>query len=250
MEVEKLLKRLRREFIKVNLIQAALDSIIGLLITNLILFLLNITLINETAHYRILIGATLTLLVIDWIIRSRKYRLEMYEEENPEFKDILRTARDNIDEQNIVSQAMFDDLIDRARDVTSESIIPNQQIIKKIVIVGGLSFLTALSGIVDFQPVQESREIFSQIEPKEILKNDKKDEKVLKNGSKILGKSKNIQTTSSKLQINIKGNAEADKTNKLRRLEKEQYQFKTSNPQLPEDAELAKQYSLSLQKIK
>jgi hypothetical protein len=242
MRVEKLLKRLRREFIKVNLIQAALNSIIVFLVSNLALFLLNITLVNEALHYRVLAGFTFLFLLVDWVHRSRKYRLEIYEEKNPQLQEILRTARDNLDNQNIVSQAMFDDLMERARSVTSESIIPSTQIIKKILVVGMLSFLTALSGIVDFQPVEESREVFSQFEPEEVL-NPREDE-VLKNASEIYGEEKSVDAVSTELDINVTGNASGGETGRLRTLNREQFTFEAANPDMPEDVELARRYSL------
>lgn len=245
MRVEKLLKRLRREFIKVNLIQAALDSIIVFLSLNLVLFLLNVTLINEALHLRVLAGFTFLFLLGDWVHRSRKYKLEIYEEENPQLQEILRTARDNLDNQNIVSQAMFDDLMDRARSVTSESIIPSTEIIKKILVVGLLSFLTALSGIVDFQPVQESREVFAQFEPREVLSPGGEDE-VLKNASEIYGEQRSVDAISTELQINVTGEASGGEAGQLRALNREQFTFEAANPEMPEDVELARKYSLAI----
>lgn len=243
MRVEKLLKRLRREFIKVNLIQASLDSILVFLTTNLVLFLLNIRIVSETVHYQVLFASTFIFLLADWIHRSRKYRLEIYEEKNPQLQEILRTARDNLDNQNIVSQAMFDDLMDRARSVTSESIIPSTQIIKKIVLVGLLSFLTALSGIVDFQVQKETQELFSELEPRQILQQETGD---LRNASEIYGEPQDIQASSTDLQINVTGETTGGETSELRQLETEQFTFEAANPSLPEDVELAKQYSLAI----
>jgi len=243
MRVEKLLKRLRREFIKVNLIQAALDSILFFLSINLVLFLLNITLVNESLHYRILIGLTFIFLISDWVHRTRKYRLEIYEEKNPQLREILRTARDNLDNQNIVSQAMFDDLMQRARSVTSESIIPSTKIIKKIVLVGVLSFLTALSGIVDFQVQKETQQLFSELEPQEVLN---RDPERLKNASEIYGEPQDIQASATDLQINVTGEAAGEGSDELQRLDAEQFTFEAANPGLPEDVELAKKYSLAI----
>jgi len=243
MRVEKLLKRLRREFIKVNLIQAALDSILFFLSINLVLFLLNITLVNESLHYRILIGLTFIFLISDWVHRTRKYRLEIYEEKNPQLREILRTARDNLDNQNIVSQAMFDDLMQRARSVTSESIIPSTKIIKKIVLVGVLSFLTALSGIVDFQVQKETQQLFSELEPQEVLN---RDPERLKNASEIYGEPQDIQASATDLQINVTGEAAGEGSDELHRLDAEQFTFEAANPGLPEDVELAKKYSLAI----
>lgn len=247
MRVEKLLKRLRREFIKVNLIQAALDAIIVFLSLNLILFLLNVTIVSTSLHYRILFALSFLFMLFDWIRRSRRYRLEIYEQENPELREILRTARDNLDNQNIVSQAMFDDLMERARSVTSESIIPGAQILKKIMIVGSLSFLTALSGIVDYQPVEESKEVFSQLDPDEFFSEDGDD--LLKNASDIYGEKRDIDSISTDLQVNVTGEAEGAEANRLESGEVEDFTFEASDPTMPEDVELAREYSLAIQDI-
>jgi hypothetical protein len=247
MRVEKLLKRLRREFIKVNLIQATLDAILVFLSLNLILFLLNITIVSTSLHYRILFAFSFAFMLGDWFRRSRRYRLEIYEEQNPELREILRTARDNLDNQNIVSQAMFDDLMARARSVTSESIIPGAQILKKIMVVGVLSFLTALSGIVDYQPVEESKEVFSQLDPDELLSDDESD--VLKNASGIYGESRDLGDVSTDLQVNVTEGVSEGKVNHLQPGKTEEFIFEASDPTMPEDVELAREYSLAIQDI-
>ncbi|QGA80690.1 DUF7502 family protein [Candidatus Nanohalobium constans] len=243
MRVEKLLKRLRREFIKVNLIQAFLDSLTAFLAVNLVLFILNITLVSDFLHYRILAASAFIFLLADWVYRSRKYRLEIYEEENPQLREILRTARDNLDSQNVVSQAMFDDLMQRARSVTSESIIPGAEIIKKIVLIGVLSFLTALSGLTDFQPVQESREVFSQLQPEDILNPEPEQ---LKNGSEIYGEAKDIQGSATDLEINVTGDASGGSDGSGGSGASEDFVFRSSDPSMPEDVELARRYSLAI----
>ena len=244
LKVEKLLKRLEREFIKVNLIQAALDSIILFLGTNLVLFLLNITLIDSAMHYRVLLGGAAVFLIIDWVLRSRKYSLEIYEEENPEFREILRTTRDNIDNQDIVAQAMFDDLLERARNVTSESIIPGTQIVKKIILVGSLSFLTALSGVVNIQIQEETSQVFNELELNEISQEG--EEKIFGNRSEILGEPKDIDSSATDLEVNVTGESLGGTTDDSRRLEEEQMDFKAANPGLTEDVQLARQYSLAI----
>lgn len=243
LKVEKLLKRLKREFIKVNLIQAALDSIILFLGTNLVLFLLNITLIDSAMHFRVLLAGAAAFLIIDWVLRSRKYSLEIYEEENPEFREILRTTRDNINNQDIVAQAMFDDLLERARNVTSESIIPGTQIVKKIILVGSLSFLTALSGVVNIQIQEETSQVFNELELNEISQEG--EEKIFGNKSEILGEPKDIDSATD-LDINVTGEGTGGTTDNSRRLEEEQMDFKAANPGLTEDVQLARQYSLAI----
>jgi hypothetical protein len=242
MRVEKLLSRLRREFIKVNFLQAVLDTIIVFLSVNMVLYLFNVTLVSASNHYRVLIGGTFVFFLSDWIYRSRKYRLEIYEEKNPELQEILRTARDNLNNQNIVSQAMFDDLMDRARSVTSESIIPEKKIIQKIAAVGVLSFLTVVSGLISFQPVKESQEVLTNLDPEDVLDNDVD---VLKNASDIYGEKKDIEAVSTDLQINITGESYGQDSFDGE-FDPKEFVFEAASPERPEDAELAKRYSLAI----
>lgn len=244
MRVEKLLKRLRREFIKVNLIQASLDAITLFMVLNLVSFLFNISLISESWNLRALAGFSFLFFFANWLYRSRKYRLEIYEEQNPELQEILRTARDNLEVQNIVSQAMFDDLMERARYVTSESIIPGKQIIQKIVVIGILSFLTVLSGLGDIQLQADSKEFLSQLNPDELLEGE--DDGVLKNSSEIFGEEKDLGDVSTALDINITGEGSGEEAERIGRGEEEEFVFEAAEPERIEDAELAKQYSLAI----
>jgi len=195
MRVEKLLKRLKREFIKVNLLQASLDSLIFFLTANLFLFLLDITLTPSLSNETVLAFLTFFFLTADLVYRTKNYNLEIYEQKNPELEEILRTARDNLDEQNIVSQALFDELLDRARTVTSESIIPSKRIIQKILVVGTMSFLTVLSGITSFQIQEDGGEILPSFDEVEnVLKGEEDEGFQLRNDSEIYGEEEDIDT--------------------------------------------------------
>ncbi|MFB6115441.1 MAG: hypothetical protein ABEK04_04040, partial [Candidatus Nanohalobium sp.] len=118
--------------VKVNVIQASLDAIGLFLVLNLVTFLFSIQLVSGLGNPPILLGVSVVFFLGDLIYRVRNYRLEIYEEQNPELKEVLRTARDNLDKSDIASQALFDDLMERARSVTSESIIPSKFIIQRV----------------------------------------------------------------------------------------------------------------------
>lgn len=173
MRVEQLLERLEREFLKLKILQSLLDGLLFFLGANLVLFFLNINLIDIgsqavsvlglfTVTVRVLMLGALGVLAtgVSFYYRFSRYSVEIFEEENPELREILRTARDNLDSQNIVSQALFEEVLEEARRVTSESIIPAKRIIYKMLAVGILSFLTVMSGLADFQ-LQNSRNILN-----------------------------------------------------------------------------------------
>lgn len=252
MRVEKLLKRLKREFIKVNVIQASLDSIGVFLGLNLITFLFSIELISGLENAQVLLVLSTVFFFGDLVYRVKNYRLEIYEEKNPELQEVLRTARDNLDKSDIASQALFDDLMDRARSVTSDSIIPSKVIIQKILVVGGLSFMTALSGIADIQIQQTPTEIMSGLD--ELNPNSESGESSgvgevdFQNSSRILGDPEDIDTGSN-ISIRIQGEGNKSEAGFEAYNRDEEFVYEAADPRMPENLELAREYSLAIRDL-
>lgn len=245
MKVEKLLKRLKIEFIKVNLIQASLDSILFFLSSNLILFLFSVRIVGSIRNYFVLGLATFIFFIGDVIYRVRTYHLEIYEDQNPELKEVLRTARDNLGKSNTVSQALFDELMDRARSVTSESIIPSRDIIMKIIAIGGMCFLTVGSGLVDFQLRDTTSNVVSDLnlpgqEPAEDRDSD------IKNGSDILDNSASIDIETRDLEFNITGKGNSKQSEFTFDQSARNLTFQNVDSRMEKDMRLAKQYSLAI----
>lgn len=246
MKVEKLLKRLKIEFVKVNLIQASLDSILFFLTSNLVLFLLSIQLVGSSKNYLIIGSLTSLFFIGDLFYRIRNYHLEIYEEENPELQEVLRTARDNLDKSSIASQALFDELMNRARAITSESIIPSQEIIKKIITIGALCFLTVASGLVDFQLREETSELVSGIDLPGAGQDVNETEPEMLNGSEILGESSEIEVTNRDLAFNISGTGEDTRSQFSFDAASKEFSFESVERGEDTDLELAKRYSLAI----
>lgn len=249
MRVEKLLKRLKREFVKVNIIQASLDSIGLFLGLNLFTFLFSIELVSGIDNSRILLGFSVLFFFGDLIYRVKNYRLEIYEEENPKLKEVLRTARDNLDKSDIASQALFDDLMERARSVTSDSIIPSKVIIQKILVVGALSFMTALSGIADIQIQQNPTEILSDVD--DFIPGDDSDDNTsvddveFNDTSRILGEAEDISFDSN-INISIQGEGNQTEARFETYSGEQQMVFEAADPNRPDNLELAREYSLAI----
>ncbi|MFB6145599.1 MAG: hypothetical protein ABEJ99_03775 [Candidatus Nanohaloarchaea archaeon] len=249
MRVEKLLKRFKREFIKVNLLQAALDSLLFFLSVNLVLFLFDTTITSSYSNFTILLPLTGFIFLGDLAWRAKNFRLEIYEEKNPELHEILRTARDNLSANNIVSQAMFDDLMDRSRSVTSESIIPSKRIIQKILLVGILSFMTVGSGLMDFQVIQQGGHLLPDIKQlkKDITGQDNGFQ--LHNGSEIYGKPRDIDASNKLISFNITGQGNSSESDLGTQREPKQLVLDSTGPALTQDLELAKKYSLAIKEF-
>ncbi|MFB6190310.1 MAG: hypothetical protein ABEJ91_01945 [Candidatus Nanohaloarchaea archaeon] len=249
MRVEKLLKRLKREFVKVNFLQSVLDSLLFFLALNLILFLFSITITESFRNEQVLAFLSLMFLVGDMYYRTRRYRLEIYEEKNPQLEEVLRTARDNLGRQNIVSQALFDDLLDRARKVTSESIIPNKRIIQKILAVGILSFLTVMSGITSFQLQQNSSELLPGVDQIQETIGGEEDGFQLKNSSRIYGESSEIDTADLNMGFNVTGHGKRGDQKVKPGGSGEKLRLDVSAQSLGEDLQLAKRYSIAIKQL-
>lgn len=147
MRVEKLFKQLKREYWKVNIFQAFLDSIILFQVAYLAIKLAGVTFPVPYPAYSIVAGFTLIFFLADGFYRTRGYSIEIYEEENPELAEILRTAKDNLDESSLPAEKLFDEVTDTARKVSSESIIPNQKILAKVIAISFLSMATVIAGV-------------------------------------------------------------------------------------------------------
>jgi hypothetical protein len=253
MDIRPLFKRLKREFTKVNLLQASLDAIIFFLAANLVLSVLSLSLTSVRNLWSVGV-LTLLLFVGDLIYRMRRYSLEIYEQENPEFQEILRTARDNMYMQNTGSQALFDDLMARAQRVTSDSIIPARKIIYKIAVVGGISFLVVMSGLTNFQLLEDEVQVLPDVKKiaDGIGDGGEEGEFDLKNASSIYGEESNIDTSNLDISFNITGEGETEEPDsdlKIYDRSQEQLVLDVREGQLSEDRELARRYSVAIREF-
>ncbi|MFB6207944.1 MAG: hypothetical protein ABEJ69_01195, partial [Candidatus Nanohaloarchaea archaeon] len=226
--------------------QASLDSLLFFLSTNLFLFIFSIKLTETFSNPQLLFVATLFFAAGDLAYRTYNYRLEIYEEENPQLREVLRTARDNIDQQNVVSQALFDEVVSRARSVSSESIIPSKKIIQKILLVGGLSFLTVVSGMVDFQLTSRGDAV-SSLDFLDRFTGGGEDNFTLKNSSGVFQDAENIDY-SADINFSIEGDADSGNTGTPYG-SSEDAVFEAAPRGLHEDLALAKKYSLEIKQF-
>lgn len=249
MRVETLFKRLKREFIKVNFLQACLDTLMFFLTGNLVIFLFSLNITSYLPNTQALLGLSGLFFIADLVYRARNYQLELYEQKNPELHEILRTARDNLDKNTIASQAMFDELMNRSRSVTSESIIPSKRIIQKVVIVGLLSFLTVVSGLADFQIIRNSGgEIIPDLGS--LGDQEDEDEFELRNASDIYGEPEDIEVSDRLVNFTIEGEGEARETDLgSSNARPEEVVLDVTGSSISKDMELAKQYSLAIKEF-
>ncbi|MFQ3275102.1 MAG: hypothetical protein ACI9LV_000944 [Candidatus Nanohaloarchaea archaeon] len=251
MRVEKLFTRLKREFLKINFLQACLDSILFFLSANLVLFLFSLRFTSAGRNLEFLVAITGVIFVADFYYRSQKYNIEIYEEKNPELRERLRTARDNIESNNIVSQALFDELLDISRSVSSESIIPSKRIVQKMLAIGIISFLTVLSGIFNFQILDQGGEILPDTDQIIDQLGEQGEETFqFENDSDIYGEERNIPVSDNLINYSIQGSgaAESSETGSRER-EIENVALGETYAGMERNLQLAKEYSLAIKEF-
>ncbi len=247
MDVQDALKRLKREFIKVNLLQASLDALLVFLTANLVLFLFSITLTARVSNAVVLAVLSIAVFLLDLAYRARHYRLEIYEERNPELREILRTARDHPEQDTFVARAMVQDLMGRLRRTTSDSIIPTRALIQKILLVGALSFLTLLSGLTSFQLQEHGGTLLP--DPPQV--DDGEERPVLRNSSEIYGEASDISAADLDLGFNITGEGDSgeDDAGGASFRSGGDAVLEAAGSGLEEDLALARQYSVAVKQL-
>ncbi len=247
MKVEKLMRRLKIEFVKVNILQACLDSIMLFLGANLFVYIFNLNIAGPYSNFQILAGITAVFFIMNLAFRVRKYNVELYEEKNPELNEMLRTARDNIDRKNIASQALFDEIVEKARKMSSDSIIPAKSIMQKVLVIGVLSFVTIFSGLAGFQIEGSEAAIFDGIEMSG--EDEEPTEPDIRNGSEILGEPTEIDIEERELEFEIEGAGEASDQQFTFTTGEEDFASESAREGIEEDRELAQRYSDSLREL-
>jgi len=131
--VQRLFAELYYEVFKISFLQAFIDSIIFFMVA------LNITTLLDISFYFALF-TTIAFLAIDLTYRMKKTTLNQIEEKNPNVRDILRTAKDNLNGTNFMVLAMFEELIERMKTVSAGTLLNNKELFLKVATVCILSF--------------------------------------------------------------------------------------------------------------
>lgn len=238
MRVENLFRQLKREYFKTKVLQSSLDTLILALTANLLLFLSGI----NYEHIWIGIGA-LAFFIADSVYRVKGYSVEVFENSNEELNEVLRTAKDNLDRRDRVSEALFDEVMDRARKVPSDSIMASDRVVQKLIAVGGLSILTAVSGII--VPSVDTDFEFAEIS--DFV--DTVEEEIRADGDAVLGESTDLGSGSD-IDIEIEGEGESFEDGVASGFEGDsELMYDAPEDDLDEDRELMRRYSLELQNI-
>lgn len=128
--IKALFNEVKLEMLKVALIYSFLDSIMVFFIVYFVVSFFNIKFL-----YSLLIPGVITAIffAINFVTRINKLRLKTMEDANPQVKEMLRTAHDNMGEENLMMVALFEELKGKMKTVSSGNLLESKRIIIRIV---------------------------------------------------------------------------------------------------------------------
>ena len=135
---KELFTEVKLEMIKVVLINTFLDSLMVFFLVYFVISFFNIKFL-----YALLIplAATLIFFFVSNIVRVGRLRLKAVEEANPQVKEMLRTAHDNVDNENPMTAALFAELKHKMKSVSTGNMLESKKIITRIISAVVLVFL-------------------------------------------------------------------------------------------------------------
>ncbi|MBU1198497.1 MAG: hypothetical protein KKF46_00290 [Nanoarchaeota archaeon] len=133
-----LFQEVKFELLKVVLINTFLDALMVFFVAYFIVSFINIKFL-----YTLLIPAVITFVFffVMILLRIKKLKLKAMEDANPQVKEMLRTAHDNMNQDNIMTMALFEDLKQKMKTVSTGNLLESKKIIIRIVSAVILVFL-------------------------------------------------------------------------------------------------------------
>ena len=130
-----MLHELRNELIKIVLLDTFLDSIIVFLGFYLFFVLINL---------KPIIALAPAIFSFFFIMRKKieTTKLKNVEEKNPEISEMLRTAADNINNDNLMVQLLDDEVLEKMKSVATSSFMNLRRIVTKILSICLIFVLT------------------------------------------------------------------------------------------------------------
>ncbi len=131
--IKRLFKEVRRETMKVAFLNSFLNA-------TLAFFSLYLVMVFLDYSYLYSLIPALVFFIGDFIYWYRHLDLRAVEEANPEVKEILRTAHDHQGEKNVLVLGMFYDLVQKMKNVSAGNLLDSSALFKKTVAISLLTF--------------------------------------------------------------------------------------------------------------
>ncbi len=132
--IKSMFNEIRFELVKIILLNVFLSSIIVFLIADLVALIFSMPI-----WYIIVLS--IIYFVISFIVEVRKISIRYVEQKNPELKEILRTAKDNMGEDTIMAHALFYEVLEKMKRVSSGTFLDFRKLMLKIATIFILAIL-------------------------------------------------------------------------------------------------------------
>lgn len=134
MNIRHLFRELRYEMFKNILLDAFLRAVIAFLIIDIFLSILGLSYIFSFIAAAMYFSYRMTK-------KMRSIRLKVFEEHNPEIREMLSTAADNLNRDNLVIQELFKEVIAKMRKVSSGTLIEPKSLVIMVIAIPLLAVL-------------------------------------------------------------------------------------------------------------
>jgi hypothetical protein len=137
--IKALFTEVKLEMLKIVLINSFLDAIMVFFIAYFVVSFFNIKFL-----YAVLMPGLVTAIffLITLMVRIKKLKLKTMEDANPQVKEMLRTAHDNMEEDsNIMVAALFEELKGKMKTVSSGNLLESKKVVTRIISVVIIVFL-------------------------------------------------------------------------------------------------------------
>ncbi|MBN2459293.1 hypothetical protein JXB28_03325 [Candidatus Woesearchaeota archaeon] len=136
--IKSLFIEVKGEMLKVAFINSFLDAIMVFLIAYFVISFFNIRLL-----YIILMPGVFAMVFffISMSLNIKRMRLKQMEDANPQVKEMLRTAHDNMSQDNIMMAALFEELKGKMKTVSTGNLMDSRRIIVRVISAVALVFL-------------------------------------------------------------------------------------------------------------
>ncbi|MFH1916576.1 MAG: hypothetical protein ABIJ21_04885 [Nanoarchaeota archaeon] len=139
--VKRLFWELKAEVMKISFFRAFLNTVIFFLIINIILTFFRI---------RLLYGGILAavFLIVNTYINYASVTLKKIEDANPEVREMLRTAKDTLKQDNIMIRALHEEILGKAKQIYSGNLMSYKAFFGKLVIIACLIIATLFTSTI------------------------------------------------------------------------------------------------------
>lgn len=132
--IKSMFNEVQYELVKIILLNVFLSTVILFLAADLLALIFNMPI-----WYVVVLSFVYFLAV--FIFEMRKIGVKQVEQSNPELKEMLRTAKDNIEDDSLMAHALFQEVMEKMRHVSSGTFIDFKKLMTKLVAIFALAIV-------------------------------------------------------------------------------------------------------------